>query len=85
MYGNVRNEFCYRVPIYDNFIKYDIFMNLFMFDDFNRCSEIYIYVYCVRKNFIYNNLINFQLNEIKIVTDLLYLLRQICIEVSKVQ
>lgn len=63
MYGNVRNEFCYRVPIYDNFIKYDIFMNLFMFDDFNRCSEIYIYVYCVRKNFIYNNLINFQLKD----------------------
>lgn len=44
-----------------------------------------IYVYCVRKKFVYNNLINFQLNEIKIVTDLLYLLRQICIEVSKVQ
>lgn len=34
---------------------------------------------------MYNNLINFQLNEIKIVTDLLHLLRQICIEVSKVQ
>lgn len=41
MYENVRNEFCYRVPIYDNFIKYDIFMNLLIFDDFNRCSEIY--------------------------------------------
>lgn len=41
MCGNVRNEFCYRVPIYDNFVKYDIITNLLTFDDFNRYSEMY--------------------------------------------